>query len=93
MPLGTCWRLMDTRGPGGPGTSCPLSSGCSRFEIQAEGEPRCLTQAMCHRLALGARRSVPPKQDVGEGLTPPENRDTPPKSQEQGREAGTRHSV
>lgn len=58
---------MDTQGTRRPRRQLSLSSGRSRLEIQAEGESRCLTRAVCHRLASGARRSVPLRRDWDRG--------------------------
>lgn len=51
---GTLWETGPQRVP------CSLSLVCSRFEIQAEGESRCLTWVVCPPLGLLGERVCSP---------------------------------
>lgn len=54
-----CSGVQAAEGPSGR----PLSLGCSRFEIQAEGESRCLTWAVCAPLGLLGVRVCSPLEN------------------------------
>lgn len=53
---GTLWET-------GPRSCCSLSLGCFRFEIQAEGESRCLTWVVCPPLGLLGERVCSPLEN------------------------------